>query len=185
LALDITVEDLQTAREVANEAAIAQAIEKGIITQEQADQMLARKDLMSYLGRDALLAKALGMKVEDLQAAYAEGKSLTDLMAEKGLDAATVREKLQAVYAEAIAQAVEDGVITQEQADEMLSGRGLGFPGFGPGMMRGDSGRFPGHGGFRGRGGFDGQRPCPPDDEESSGVRFRHPGRAVQPDSTL
>ena len=184
-ALGITVEELQTAREVANEAAIAQAIEKGIITQEQADQMLARKDLMSYLDRDALLAKALGMTVEDLQAAYAAGKSLTDLMAEKELDAATVRENLQAAYAEAIAQAVKDGVITQEQADEMQSGRGFGFPGFGPGMMRGDWGGFPGHGGFRGRGGFDGQRPCPPDGEESPGVRFRHPGRTIQPDSTL
>jgi formaldehyde-activating enzyme involved in methanogenesis len=181
-ALGITVEDLQTAREVANEAAIARAIEEGIITQEQADHMLARKDLMSYLDRDALLAKALGITVEDLQAAHAEGKSLSDLMAEKELDAATVRENLQAAYAEAIAQAVEDGVITQEQADEMHAQRGRGF---GPGKMRGGWGEFPGHGGFRGRGGFGGQRPCPPEGEESPGVRFRRPGRVIQSDSTL
>jgi formaldehyde-activating enzyme involved in methanogenesis len=189
-ALDITVEELQTAREKANEAAIAQAIEKGIITQEQADQMLARKDLMSYLDRDTLLAKALGMTIAELQAAYDEGKTLSDLMAEKELDAATVRENLQEAYAEAIAQAVEDGVITQEQADEMLSGRGLGFRDFGPGMMRawpgdrGDLNRFPGHGGFRGRGGFGGERPCGPEGEESPGVNFRS-RRTIQPDSTL
>jgi formaldehyde-activating enzyme involved in methanogenesis len=186
-ALGITIEDLQAAREKANEAAIAQAIEEGIITQEQADHMLARRDLMSYLDRDALLAKALGITVEDLRATYEEGKSLSDLMAENELDAATVRENLQAAYAEAIAQAVEDGVITQEQADEMSAhrGPGFGFPGFGPGKMHGDWGGFPGHGGFRGRGGFDGQRPCPPEGEESPGVRFRRPGRAVEPDSTL
>jgi formaldehyde-activating enzyme involved in methanogenesis len=185
-ALGITVEELQTAREKANEAAIAQAIEEGIITQEQADQMLARKDLMSYLDRDALLAKALGMTAEELQAAYGEGKSLPDLMAEQELDAATVRENLQAAYAEAIAQAVEDGVITQEQADEMHAqrGRGFGFPGFGPGMTRMRPGGR-GDGGFRGRGGFGGRRPCLPDGEESPGVRFYRPGRNIEADNTL
>ncbi len=148
-ALGITVDKLQAAREAANQAALEQAVAKGLITQEQADAMLAHKNLKSYLDRDTLLAKALGMSLEDLQAAYAEGKTLSTLMREKGLDAATVREKLQAAYNEALAQAVKDGVITQQQADAMAKD---GF-GFGPMMP------FEGRGHGRGRGGCPGMQP--------------------------
>jgi hypothetical protein len=177
-ALGITVERLQAAREEANQAAIEQAIAEGIITQEQADQMMARKDLQSYLDRNTLLAKALGITVEDLEAAYAEGKTLSDLMAEQGMDAATVRENVEAAYEEAIAQAVEDGVITKEQAEEMQNGPGWGF-GFGGPMGRG------GRGGFRGRGGFGGQKPSTPDTDDTGGARFRRPGQTSNGNSAL
>jgi len=140
-ALGITVEKLQAARKAANQAAIEQAIAEGLITQEQADAMQARKNLTSYLDRDTLLAKALGMTAEELQTAYDEGKTLTDLLNDTGLDAAAVRENLQTARTEAIAQAVADGVITQEQADEMEDGRGFGLM---PGnRMPGD--RMPGN----------------------------------------
>jgi ribosomal protein S20 len=178
-ALGITTDELQTARETANQAAIDQAIAEGLITQEQADAMQARKTLMGYLDRDTLLAKALGMSVEDLQAAYADGETLTTLMSEKGLDAATVREKLQTAYTEALAQAVKDGVITQEQADEM-SQDGHGF-----GMMPGGMGMpFEGCGGGRGfghdRGGhWDGGAPVAPNTDDSSGTGFRSPSHAT------
>lgn len=173
-ALGITVDKLQAARETANQAAIDQAIAEGLITQEQADAMQARKTLMSYLDRDTLLAKALGMSLEDLQAAYADGETLTTLMNAKGLDAATVREKLQAAYAEALAQAVKDGVITQEQADEM-SQNGRGF-----GLMPGMGMPFEGRGGGCGRGGHRGRgMPVAPDTDDSSGTGFRTPLRTA------
>jgi formaldehyde-activating enzyme involved in methanogenesis len=175
-ALSITVDELRAARQEANLAAIEQAVEEGIITREQADEMLSHHKLQDYLDRDALLAEALGMTVAKLQAAYADGKTLSDLMSERGLDAATVREKLIEAFDKALAQAVEDGVITQEQADEMQNGRGLGF-----GWPVGPGGR----GGFRGHGGFGGRAPCPPDTDDTSGTRFRHPGRAIQGDSAL
>ncbi|MBN1935553.1 MAG: hypothetical protein JW934_12870 [Anaerolineae bacterium] len=177
-ALGITVQELDAARETANQAAIAQAVAEGIITQEQADEMLARKNLQSYLDRDVLLAKALGMTAEELQAAYAEGKTLTVLMSEKGLDAAAVREALQKVYAEAVAQAVADGIITQDQADEMQDGRGMMS---GERMMPGGRGRFPG------RGGADGNRPSRPDtdDDDTSGMHFHRAGRGVQGENAL
>lgn len=178
-ALGITVDELEVAREKANLAAIEQAVKDGIITQEQADEMLARKKLQSYLDRDVLLAKALGMTVEELKAAYAEGKTLSTLMSEKGLDAATVREKLVAAYNEALAQAVKDGVITQEQADEMQSGDGFG-PG-GPMMFGGPMG--PGRG--RGHGDFGGRGFGSPDTEDDPGMNYRHPGRTIQGDNTL
>jgi len=189
-ALGITTEKLEAAREQANQAALEQAIAEGLITQEQADEMTAKKQtaeaLQSYLGRDVLLAQALGMTVEELQAAYKEGKSLSDLLSEKGLDAVTVRENMQAAREAALAKAVADGVITQEQADE-LANRGLGMPGFdGRGMM-------PGHKDFRGRGDPGGWRPQHPDsdgtdgidDDSTSGMRFRRPGRAIQDSSAL
>jgi lambda repressor-like predicted transcriptional regulator len=195
-ALGITVEELDAARDTANQAAIDQALEEGLITQEQADQMRdreeqmqVRKDLQSYLDRDTLLAKALGMTVEELQAALAEGKSLSTLMGEKGLDAATVRQNLQAAYEAAIAQAVEDGVITQEQADQMQSGPGM-MPGGGRGGFEfgSPSGRRwgpMGRDGFRGHGGFGGWGPCPSDTEDTSGARFSRPARTFQGGSAL
>ena len=174
-ALGITTDELQAARETANQAAIEQAIAEGLITQEQADAMQARKTLMGYLDRDTLLAKALGMSLDDLQAAYVDGETLTTLMTAQGLDAAAVREKLQTAYTEALAQAVEDGVITQEQADAM-SQDGHGF-----GMLPGRMDRpFEGRGGDRGRGGHrGGEAPVAPDADDTSGTGFRSPSRTT------
>jgi hypothetical protein len=148
-ALGITVEELRAAQEQANTAAIQQALDEGLITQEEADAMLSRIKLRSYLDREALMAEALGITVEELQAARAEGKPLGVLIYELQLDPATVRTAMRTAYEEAIAQAVTDGVITQEQADQMLQ-----RPGFGPGGPGGRGG-FGGHrGGFGGPGGF-------------------------------
>lgn len=156
-ALGITVEELQIARDVANQSAIDQAIETGVVTQELVDKMQTRKDLMQYLDRNALLANALGMTTEALQAAFDEGKALSDLISDKNFDAAAMHEALQAAFTEALTQAVADGVITQEQADEMLeSDRGWGMmrrdrvPLEGFEMPEGFEGS-PGRGGFRGR----------------------------------
>ena len=176
-ALGITVDELQAAREQANQAAIAQAVEEGIITQEQADEMLSRRNLQSYLERDALLAEALGMSVEELKAAYADGETLSSLMSERGLDAATVRERLQTAYEDALARAVADGVITQEQADEMDGRFGFSMP-FGPGGRGG-------HRGGSGRGHPSAPGADESDTEDDSGVRFGRPGRDVQADSAL
>lgn len=177
-ALNITVEQLQAARTTANQVAIDRAIAEGLITQEQADTMQARKNLMAYLKRDTLLAQALGMAPEELQAAYDEGQTLSDLITAKGLDATTVREKLQTAYKDVLAQAVKDGVITQEQADEMQNdGRGFGFM---PGRMPDNRMGPGGHEGFRGRGGFDNDCPCAPDadtEDDTSGSGWRTPGR--------
>jgi hypothetical protein len=164
-ALGITVDELQAAREEANQAALAQAVEEGLITQEQADALVARRELQAYLNRDALLAEALGMTVDELQAAYDAGKTMTDLMAERDLDAATVRTRIEAAREAALAQAVEDGVITQEQADKIGSRPSLGLP--------------------RPFGRFGGRRPCPQGMEDGDGVRFQRPGRGTGADEAL
>jgi ribosomal protein S20 len=135
-ALGITVEELQTAQEKADLAAIDLAVEKGYITEEQASLMKARAAVESYIDSTALTAQALGMTTQELESALDEGKTLNDLIEASGLDADAFHEALQAAYEEAIQQAVTDGVITQEQADLLLEQEFRG-PMFGGGMPGG------------------------------------------------
>ena len=179
-ALGVTTVQLQAARDQANQDALDQAVAEGIITQDQADRMLAQKNLMSYLDRDTLLAKALGMSVEDLEAAYAQGATLSSLMADNGLDAATVRANLVEAYNGALAQAVADGVITQDQADSMQNRLDFGM------MPGGSFMHMPGgRGGFGGRGDFRGPRGGTIDNGTGSDTGFRMPGRVVRGGDSL
>ena len=150
-ALGITKEKLQAAYDQAHKAAVQQALDKGLITQEEADMMLARIQLRSYLDRDTLTAKALGITVAELQADYNEGKPLSVIVYELKLDPATLRANMQTAYKDAIQQAVSDGVITQDQANQLQNERGFGFAG--P-RGRGDFGGPGAFDGFRGPGSF-------------------------------
>lgn len=94
-ALGITVEELQAAQEKAHAAMIAQAVEDGVITQEQADLMAAGQAFRAYM-------------------ADADAQSMTD----------------------ALAAAVEAGAITQEQADLLTEQMGqMGRGGMFGGLM--------------------------------------------------
>jgi hypothetical protein len=79
--------------------------------------MRARAAFMAAADKDEVVAQALGITAEDLQTARDEGKNVRDLVNELELDPATVREDLKAAHEAALQQAVDDGVITQEQAD--------------------------------------------------------------------
>jgi len=94
-------------------------------------------------------AKVLGMTTDELSSALQAGKRLEDLATEVGVDIADVRAAIQSVHEtemrERIAQAVEDGTMTQEKADWLIEGldkgflfdgQGFGF-GMGPGGPRG------------------------------------------------
>lgn len=100
-------------------------------------------------------AKVLSMTTDEVKAAFQEGKTLQDLAAEKGVDIADVQAAVQAVRVTEmraqIAQAVEDGTMTQEKADWLLDGLDKGF------MGGGDGGFGRGFGGMRGPGNGD----CP------------------------
>jgi predicted RNA-binding protein associated with RNAse of E/G family len=115
-ALGITVAELQAAQQDAAEAAIDQAVAEGLITETQAE--LAKQfsgrfahgfAMSGHLGRfgnanidpEALLANALGISVDELQIAQEEAQDA------------------------ALAQAVEDGRITPEQAEQMAAMREL------------------------------------------------------------
>ncbi len=147
-ALGITVEDLQAARLKAEQAAVQKMLDEGWIGQKQADLMLARLALRDYLDRDVLTAEALGITVEDLQAARDEGKTLRDLLDEQNIDPQDFRDALQEAHQAAIDQAVQEGVITQEQADLLQNARPGFDGGFGPGGHPGGrGGSRPGPGG--------------------------------------
>ncbi len=122
-------------------AAINQAVTDGTITQEQADAMLARMELRvlahEVVDMQAITADALGITVEDLIAAHADGQRLPELVDELGLDLDTVQADIRAGREAAINQALADGTITQEQADLLLSQGGM----MGNGMGNGPRGR--------------------------------------------
>jgi polyhydroxyalkanoate synthesis regulator phasin len=153
-ALGISEEALQAAITTVRNAAIDQAVADGRITQEQADQLKAQTEGRGFgwgrLGAgadgDAALAQALGITVEELQAAKAAVQSRlldeavaageitqaeADLIQARQALQSYLQERMQTAYEQAIAQAVTDGVITQAQADQILSEPGPGFFGRG------------------------------------------------------
>ena len=86
------------------------------------------------------VADVLDMSADDLSAALEDGKTLPELADEAGVEMQEIFDALSAVRAESmrehIAQAVEDGKMTQEKADWLLEGLEKGFldgPGFGRG----------------------------------------------------
>jgi hypothetical protein len=177
-ALGITVDELTAAYQKANETGLALAVEQGLITQAQVDEM--KSSSKGPIGRgggwlkgstidfDTLLADALGISVEKLQAAQLEARNAqidqsvadgqltqeqADLM--KGRDALYANPDFQtsmkSAFEAAVQKAVSAGVITQAQADLILADSnakdsGMGFGGF--------DGGHGGHGGHRGPGGF-------------------------------
>lgn len=132
--LGITVEELRAAQQAAHEAVIQQLVADGTMTQEQADLMIAASRLRNYIDADALKAEALGITVDELQAARDAGQTLSELLEAQGMDYTTYRENLVAACEAAVNQAVADGVITADQAEQLQNGR---LPGRGDGPGRG------------------------------------------------
>lgn len=111
-ALGVDLTKLQAAYETANTEALKQAVEQGLITQAQADEITARglsngpirgykhlfsiDDANSGIDYNALLAKALGITTDQLTTAY------------------------QAAFIMAVNNAVTAGTLTQAQADLMI-----------------------------------------------------------------
>lgn len=191
-ALGITTDELSAAYEKASAAAIAKAVEDGLITQAQADELSATGKAFPFGGRgggllsesdinfDALLAEALGITTDELQAARQEAaqarldqavadgqitQEQVDLMqGQQSLYAdQTFIDAMKSAFEAALQDAVSRGVITQAQADLILehSANGAGLPGM---RIPGMDGH--GKGGMRGgRGGWEGGAPgVPPAD---------------------
>lgn len=72
-ALNITVEQLQTAKDTAFKAELAQAVTDGQITQEQADLMQARHDLQTYLQEQDLDGQVQSLYSNALKQAVTAG----------------------------------------------------------------------------------------------------------------
>ncbi|MBC8505831.1 MAG: hypothetical protein ISR58_00065 [Anaerolineales bacterium] len=101
----------------------------------------------------AAIAEALGLTVEELDAAWEEGKSPWDVAQEQGLTEEEFSTLIFDARTAGLEQAVANGDLTQEQADWMQSRWDeMKEAGFGPGSGGCDGDGF-GHHGGRGPGG--------------------------------
>ena len=95
-------------------------------------------------------AKVLNMTTDELTAALKSGQTLEQIAEDAGVDFEDVQAAIQAVreteMRERIAQAVEDGTITQEHADWLLEGLDKGFLGGPGGFGFGHGPKGPGNG---------------------------------------
>jgi len=156
--LGVSVDELEAAQEAAREAAIEQAIADGTITQEQVDLREAGQALREYTDHESVLADLLGISVEELEAAIENG-SVRDLVESSGLTQEEIQSAMEEAHAAAVAEAVSDGVITQEQADQLEEAPGRG----GKGGSRGGGQRGGnGEGGPRGGGNLNGNSSVAP-----------------------
>ena len=135
-ALGITVEELEEAQREAQITRITQAVEDGYLSTDQGNLMVAMVMLKDSLDRHALLAAALDMDVEELDAAIEDG-TLREKLAES--TPADLQKGMQEAFEAALQQAIDDKLITEEQADLVREHLGNGF---------GYHGRFGGHGRF-------------------------------------
>lgn len=96
------------------------------------------------------IAKALNLTPTQLFEQLHSGKTLDEIAKAQGVDLTKLQEAANAARVQAmkdaIAQAVKDGKISQEQADWLLQGLEKGY-------WMGGRGGFRGHGGMRGFGG--------------------------------
>jgi polyhydroxyalkanoate synthesis regulator phasin len=113
-ALGIDVEELQAAYQAVRETLIQQAVDEGMLTQEQADALLSG---------ERPEAPAEGERPEGLRGGigfHAEGADVNALLADElGITVEELQAAQQEAHAAVIAQAVEDGTLTQEEADLM------------------------------------------------------------------
>jgi len=68
----------------------------------------------------AQVAQLLNLSEDALYEARESGKSLAEIAVEQGVERVTLENKLLDLKKEALNQAVDDGIISQEQADFML-----------------------------------------------------------------
>ena len=104
------------------------------------------------LMREAV-ASLLGMSPEEIAEARAEGRRLYELAEEAGVEMAELRDVMKAARAEMIEAALDDGVLTEEQAQWLLR-----------------------RGGPRGRGPGPGHPPCDGEGPHMQGQGPRNPG---------
>ncbi len=139
--LGISVEEYDNAVVQARDQTLDQALSEGWLTQDQADRMRERVSQapggmpwgmgrgFGKFGRGmggwgvnlvSVAAEKLGMAEADLLTALRDGKSIADVANEKGVDPQGIADAYLAQLTDNLNQAVQDGQITQKQADYML-----------------------------------------------------------------
>lgn len=157
---ELSIEEVQEKMDAAFESALGAAVNDGAITQEEADQMLERREFFGgrgFMGRrgvgrgfpllgreggllhdyvEAALAEALDVSVEELQSMKNDGLNLRDYAEEQGMTEEELRDMMVEIHTNAINAALADEVITKTQAEWLLDhveNVGIRLP-FGPGV---------------------------------------------------
>ncbi|MCL6634629.1 MAG: YckD family protein [Peptococcaceae bacterium] len=117
-----------------------EAVQEGKLTQEQADKIASGKDLgfgmfgfhpgrghgfmgEGFKGRGPKLddaAAVLGITVDQLQGELQSGKNMEQIVTGYGMTMEQFQQKMLDLKKEAVAKAVSDGKMSQEQADRIL-----------------------------------------------------------------
>ncbi|MBC8448787.1 MAG: hypothetical protein H8D78_13650 [Chloroflexi bacterium] len=143
--LGISVDEHGAVMDTARQQVIEQAVSEGVLTQEQADQILERTESgFGFMGMPfapggqmggrmsgriggpenspiSVAADQLGLTVDELLAELEDGRSIADVAEQEGVNAQTIADAFIAVRTERLDEVVAEGRITQEQADEMLA----------------------------------------------------------------
>ncbi|NPV27934.1 MAG: hypothetical protein HPY81_11010 [Firmicutes bacterium] len=132
--LGMDQEKVAAALETTKQQCLDEAVKQGLLTQEQADKIAARKGIGFYGpgGRKDFqkpgfrgfpgeeITSVLGVTPEQLKADFKAGKTLAQIVSEHGLTMDQFKQKLLDYEKNKIAQKVADGKLTQEQADKMM-----------------------------------------------------------------
>lgn len=105
--------------------ALAPLVEAGTIDQAQADAVIAAlldaAPRGEHRGRGLeAAAGALGMSADELRSALREGQTVAEVAEAQGVEVQAVIDAMVAEVAEHLAEKVESGDRTQEEADEIL-----------------------------------------------------------------
>ena len=117
--LGISVAELRAAQERAEIAAVQKAVELGRLDPERAEFRIAAIRLRYFLDPQAAAAQALGMTPEELQAACDGGQRLRDLLDARDMSPREFAQALRDALDAQVQEAVEAGIVTQEQADRL------------------------------------------------------------------
>lgn len=140
--LGISVDEYDAAVEQAQGQVVDEALEEGWLTEEQAEMLRWRLQQDSEFGQRGMMPKDFGglarghmrggnslisiaadqldMSLTDLLTELQDGKSIADVASEKGVDIQDIADAYMAELKETLDGAVEDGRITQKQADWQL-----------------------------------------------------------------
>jgi hypothetical protein len=130
VAQEVESEDLETTVPESIEDVLADLVEDGVITEEQGAQVAEalRERVRDFWGhRHAFkvgasletVAGVIGIEVDALRDAVRDGQSIAEVAEANGSSAQAVIEALVAEMNTRVDQAVEDGKLTEERADEI------------------------------------------------------------------
>lgn len=125
-ALNISTTELDTAKTAIFEARLAEEVSDGRITAEEAADKMAIHEFKEALDKDAILAEALGISTSELDQARANNVTYDELLDSAGMTKDEAREAQEAAMAAAVQQAVDDGTLTEAQAEQILEYDGCG-----------------------------------------------------------